>query len=155
LNQDACRDTALLLVHLMVAGEASNDGGNGEGVRPRLRIEKKLRQRGRRGRLGFVQSFYTAPGRVPRHGFGRGDGASAREKGFTASCCPPAHGDEEDDALFDFFRRRGTGLCFVGELGHASGLVLGCRGGLWRPGEPGKAPFSLFLFISVFLFLFS
>ena len=43
-NQEACRGTALLLVHLMVAGEASNDGGNGEEVRPGFRLEKKLRQ---------------------------------------------------------------------------------------------------------------
>jgi hypothetical protein len=66
---------------------------DGEVERPVTRVSVSRRNSSRGGKkseLVFVQGLYTAPGRVPRHGLGRGEGASAREKSFTASCCPPS-----------------------------------------------------------------
>jgi hypothetical protein len=85
---------------------------------------------------------------VPRHGFGRGEGASAREKMSTSSCWPPAHEEDEDDPH----------LCFLDEGVWWAGVGLRLRAsvGLWCwaapwAARPGK-PFSLFLFLLYFLF---
>jgi hypothetical protein len=81
-------------------------------------MEQRRKKIGRR----FVQGFYTAPGRAPRHDVEPGEAASAREKAITASCCPPAHEEDEDELLLVNFYE---GVCWAG-LGRAGLTVLGC-----------------------------
>jgi hypothetical protein len=107
-NQDACRDTALLLVHLMVAGEASNDGGNGEVVRPEFRVWGIFRRRRRIRRSFSSWSFYTALERASSRSGARG-GRQHDGETSTASPWPPVHGGDEDELLSLIFQRRGMG----------------------------------------------
>jgi hypothetical protein len=62
---------------------------------------------------------------VPRHFSEQGEAASAREKAITASCCSPAHGEDEDELLLVNFNE---GVWWVG-LGRVGlgfvGLLVG------------------------------
>jgi hypothetical protein len=82
----------------------------------------KFEQRGEELGSLFVAGLYTALECVPRHTVEPGEAASAREKAITASCCPPAHEEDEDELLLVNFYE---GLCWAG-LGRAGLTVLGC-----------------------------
>jgi hypothetical protein len=60
--------------------EALNGGEGDDRDELGFRCGGGIGQRRKRRRLGFVQNFYTAPGRVPRHTVEEGGGASARRK---------------------------------------------------------------------------
>ena len=85
-----------------------------------------MRQQVRRARLAYIHGFYSVPGRVPRHGFGRGEGASARGKTNTASRWPPAHGGDEDDFVLGYFSDEGVRAGVWAVLGLR---LLGCSAG--------------------------
>jgi hypothetical protein len=68
--------------------------------------------------------LYRACG-APRHEIEEGGAASAEEKGFTASSCPPAHGEDEDD-LLRYLDEEVWAVRWAG----ADGLLLGC---CWAP----------------------
>jgi hypothetical protein len=150
---------AHLQVHLLDAGVASIDGGNGEVVRHGFgMVVERSRRRGNRIRVRSG-AFIGRQG-APRHDVEPGDAASAREKRDTASCCPPREEEDEDVSSFVDISRRGTGLCLLWLLGWAW-LLMGCDVGLFgwatawavRPGEAGKV-FSHFSFLFLFSVLY-
>jgi hypothetical protein len=90
----------------------------------------EIEQRKKDWRLGFVQGFYTTPGRaLSRRGARRG--CQRRGEDGHAVVLSSMRVGEDEDELLVLFRRRGTWAArWVG-----SGLLLGCLAGLLRPGE--------------------
>jgi hypothetical protein len=97
--------------------EALNGGEGDDRDELGFRCGGGIGQRRRRRRLGFVQNFYTAPGRVPRHTVEEGGGASERGRWARRRAV----------VLRDEGMRMSSFFYFVAE--GVRGLALGC--GCW------------------------
>jgi hypothetical protein len=140
--------TAVTMVSFAWLGKASLTGGNGDWGGQGFGLERSW-SRGENLQLMFVVGFLYRANSCLVMNSEQGEVDSTKGKRSTALPWTPVLGGDEDEFLPFFFNERVFRLLMGWCLGRVCGLVLGCRGGLWRPGE------SLLPFLFCFYFLFS